>query len=174
MLAAIARPYAKAAFEYADENKVLPQWQAFLQTLAPVVQDRAVKKILLNPKMDKSKLADVLVGAIKSLPQGAENFLRLLALKHRLNLLPRIAELFTEYYSREEKVLAVEVTTAHTLTAQQNESLQTTLQKHFNKTITMQNHIDETLLGGVLIRADDLVIDASVRGKLKKLAQELV
>jgi F-type H+-transporting ATPase subunit delta len=174
MLAAIARPYAKAAFEFAEENKLLTPWLNFLQALSPITQQRVVRKALLNPTIDKNKIVDLFVEAMGELPLGVENFLRLLATKHRLNLLSRITELFRQYYSRQEKVLAVNVSTAVGLTEKQHQHLLALLEKHFGKAIEMKTQVKEELLGGVEIRAEDLVIDASVRGKLARLAQALI
>ncbi len=174
MLAAIARPYAKAAFEYAEEHHCLSEWLDFLRALAFIAKDRAVKKLLLNPQMTKEKLITLFSEIVKNLPKGGENFLLLLAEKHRFNALPSIAEIFEQYYSQQEQVLVVDITAASELTALQKTQLTATLKQHFGKSIEMKTHIDANLLGGVVIRADDLVIDGSVRAQLGKMAKELI
>lgn len=174
MLATISRPYAKAAFEYAVETKNLAGWLAFLQLLAPLSKDRAIRKILSNPSLNQQKIATLLTADIPSLSPGIDNFMQLLAAQHRLNLLPYIAELFARYHGYAEKVLAVEVTTATQLTDAQHDNIAAALQKHFGKAVTINAHVDAALLGGVLINVGDLVIDASVKGKLKNLAKQII
>ncbi len=169
-----ARPYAKAAVAFAEEKKSLSEWLHSLRLLALVAADRRVKKLVLNPQLSLEQTVDIFKSIVQPLAPGVENFLRLLSERKRLSLLPAIAELFAEYYARQAKILVVDVSTASNLSATQSAQLNQVLSQHFAKTIDMRQHVDAKLLGGALIRADDLVIDVSVRGQLEKLAKELV
>ena len=76
--------------------------------------------------------------------------------------------------SEEEKSLDVEVISAYELTAEQSDRLKTALNRKFEKEITIESRVDSALIGGAIVRAGDVVIDGSVRGKLAKLAENLV
>ena len=171
---AVSRPYARAVFEYAQAAHRLSEWSQLLQLVASVVQDPSVKKIVSNPSVDQNKLASLMIDAITPLPVGGDNFIWLLAQRKRLLLLAPIATLFAHYYADAQNTLAVDVTTATALTEVQKQNLAMALQRHFNKTIHMQAHLDRRLLGGALIYAGDLMIDASIKTTLLNLEKQMI
>jgi F-type H+-transporting ATPase subunit delta len=174
MLVTRSRPYAKGAFEYAVDTQQLTAWAQFLPILAAMINHPLVKQVWLNPQFDKHKVTTLLVTLAKPLPVGGDHFIRLLALRRRLNLVSTIAELFTQYYLHEQKILIVNVVTAAELTTLQSNQLSVLLQQHFKQTITLKNQLDPHLLGGALVRINDTVIDVSLQGKLTRLAKKLV
>lgn len=172
--ATIARPYAKAAFEYARGAKAFSEWSRGLNTAAEIVADPRVSRLCLSPQLSAADLAGLVtdVGGA-SLDAGMQNFVRVLAENHRLLLLPEIAAQYAELRSAVENTVDVEVTSAVALDAAQTENLVRALNARLKRQVRLQNSVDSALLGGAIVRAGDLVIDGSLKGRLERLATEL-
>ena len=173
-LSTLARPYAKAAFEYAvDKNQLVP-WYEQLATVAAVVANESMAGVLNNPSLTAAqqagKLGDVCGGALTG---EMRNFLAILASNKRLALLPEIYAQFAQYKANREKTVDVEVISAFDLADSARDRLAEVLGNKLERQVEVRTSTDSNLLGGVLIRAGDLVIDGSVRGKLDKLAEAL-
>jgi F-type H+-transporting ATPase subunit delta len=173
-LSTLARPYAKAAFEYAREHGALPQWSEQLVTAAAVVTDSDMAALLGKPSLTAAEQAGA-IGDVCGEALSAEmgNFLSILAANKRLSLLPEISALFEQYKANLEKTVDVEVVSAFDLADQARDKLALVLGKKLERQVNVRTSTDSSLLGGVLIRAGDLVIDGSVRGKLNKLAEAM-
>jgi F-type H+-transporting ATPase subunit delta len=173
-LSTLARPYAKAAFEYALNKQQLPQWSGQLATAAAVVADSGMEAVLDNPSLtaeqQASMLSDVCGDAISA---QVSNFIAILAANKRLALLPEIHSMFVEFKANQEKTVDVEVVSAFDLAEEAQDRLAVSLGKKLERQVTVRTSTDSDLLGGVLIRAGDLVIDGSVRGRLNKLAEAM-
>ncbi len=170
-LSTLARPYAKAAFEYAREQGVLAQWSAELATAAAVALDPAIASVLGNPSLTaEQKAATVIEVCGDALQEQARNFVKVLAGNKRLPLLGEIYTLFEYYKAQQEKRVDVEVVSAFELGAATQQTLAEVLAKKLEREVTVDTRLDPGLIGGVLIRAGDLVIDGSVRGRLNKMA----
>lgn len=170
----IARPYAKAAFEYAVEKSAVPGWGLFLQRLAYVVSDERVKQLLKNPQVDtgdKLKFLTDLAG--NDANQDQKNFLAVLARYNRLLSMPALAKLYDAFAKKYENMIDVDVTSAFALDDAEKQNLQKALEIRLGKQIAMALNEDNTLIGGAVIRAGDFVIDGSTRGKLKRLRKLL-
>lgn len=171
----IARPYAQAAFEVAQQQGKLKDWSEMLQWLAAVAADKSVHSLLGNPEVSQDALVKLFVEICgDKLNQQGQNFVRLLTENKRLNVLPEIAEQFEEQRAEAEKTVAAEVTTAFALTAEQQQVLAAALKKRLGRDVTLVSKTDESLLGGAIVRAGDMVIDASVTGQLERLANKLM
>ena len=166
----LARPYVAAAFEYALAKKDLPAWEAMLDAAASVTRDEQVQTLLETPGLSSNALADFYFDLLKSnLDAEKTNFLRLLADNNRLAVLPDIALLFKEARAAQEKTLTVEVVSAAPLDDDYKQKLIAALTERFQRQVELQCEVDKNLLGGVLVRAGDTVIDGSIRGKLNRL-----
>jgi F-type H+-transporting ATPase subunit delta len=171
-LSTLARPYAKAAFEYALESNQLQAWSKMLTLTAAVSEQDKVAELLASPEATSSELADTFVNLCgDQLDQKAANFIGELAHHKRLSLLPQINEQFEALKALQQQVVDVEVSSAFELDDSQVQTLAGKLKVSLNREVQMHTQVDKDLLGGVLIRAGDLVIDGSVRGKLAKLAE---
>ena len=172
--ATVARPYAKAAFEYARDAGALPRWSEVLATAAEIVSDPRVAAFTKSPAATADQLVDFIadIAGSKSDPH-VQGFLHLLAENHRLLLLPEIAAHYGELRSAFENIVDVEVISAVPLNDAQSEKLKAALSTRLKRRIRMQNSVDPTLLGGAVVRAGDLVIDGSLQGRLQRLATEL-
>jgi F-type H+-transporting ATPase subunit delta len=115
-------------------------------------------------------LSDVCGDAISA---QVSNFIAILAANKRLALLPEIHSMFVEFKANQEKTVDVEVVSAFDLAEEAQDRLAVSLGKKLERQVTVRTSTDSDLLGGVLIRAGDLVIDGSVRGRLNKLAEAM-
>jgi F-type H+-transporting ATPase subunit delta len=172
--ATIARPYAKAAFEYARDANAFAEWSQGLKVAAEIVADPHVAPLTKNPQWSAADLVSLITDvAAAKLNAGMQNFVRVLAENHRLLLLPEIAAHYEVLRSAVENTLDVEVISAVALDAAQQEKLKAALSTRLKRRVRMRNVVDSTLLGGALVRAGDLVIDGSLKGRLERLATEL-
>jgi F-type H+-transporting ATPase subunit delta len=170
-LSTLARPYARAAFEYARDSKRLPQWAEQLATAAAVAADQGMKVVLNDPALTAAQQAKTLNDVCgDALSIQVRNFVRVLAANKRLSLLPEICSLFAQYKANQEKTVDVEVISAFDLSDATRDGLAAVLGKKLEREVKVRTSTDRNLLGGVLIRAGDLVIDGSIRGRLNKLA----
>ena len=173
-LSTLARPYAKAAFEYAVEAKDLQSWSEGLALAASVAQQSEVVELLSSP----SATADQQASALKDicadeLSVTGQNFISILSENRRLQLLPQISQQFEVMKANLEKAVDVDVATASELDAAQQKSLSDALSAKLERKVNLQVSVDKNLLGGAVIRAGDTVIDGSIRGRLTKLAESL-
>ncbi len=172
--ATIARPYAKAAFEYARDADALADWSQGLQFAARIVADPRVATLTDDPKWTAADRADLIVDvAGAKLNAGLQNFVRVLAENHRLLLLPEIASHYEVMRSSVENTVDVDVVSAVPLNDAQAQKLEASLSTRLKRRVRMQMSVDATLLGGAVVRAGDLVIDGSLKGRLARLATEL-
>ncbi len=173
-LSTLARPYARAAFEYARDKGVLAQWSEQLATCANVAADARVADLLDSPANTSEQQAEAL-NSLCGDATGAEiqNFVRVLASNKRLSLLPEIRAQFEALKASQEHRVDVEVISAFDLEAAAVDKLSQALGRKLEREVQVSTSTDSSLLGGVLIRAGDLVIDGSVRGRLNKLAEAL-
>jgi F-type H+-transporting ATPase subunit delta len=172
--ATIARPYAKAAFEYARDANALAAWSEGLRVAAEIVADPRVTPLTKSPAWSASDLVSLITDvAGAKLDAGMQNFVRVLVENRRLLLLPEIAAHYEVLRSAVENTVDVDVVSAVPLDASQAEKLRAALSTRLKRKVRMQNSVDAALLGGAVVRAGDLVIDGSLKGRLQRLATEL-
>jgi F-type H+-transporting ATPase subunit delta len=173
-LTTLARPYAKAAFEFALEKENLSSWTEMLAFLSLVVANPDVSKLLDSPSITRDKAAEIILHiADKNLDDKTANFVKLLASNGRLQLLPEIMELYERHRANYEKTVEVELLSASELTQQQLSNLNSRLENKLGRKVNINCQTEPSIMGGLIIRAGDLVIDASIRGKLNDLADSL-
>jgi F-type H+-transporting ATPase subunit delta len=173
-LITIARPYAKAVFEFALEHKTINEWERALKKLAIIGGSKIIQPVLTNPLLPREQLANLVIEvAGDSLNDENKRLVKELAGRRRLNLLPAIEKLYDQYLSEYERTVEVKVVSAYPLDNSRLQRLQYALQNKLKRKITMHCLVDRDLLGGVVIYAGDQVIDDSLRSKLKKLSERL-
>lgn len=171
-LSTLARPYAKAAFEYALEAGDLQGWSDSLGTASSVAKQSTVDQLLSSPSSTSAEQAAALMGICgESLNSAGKNFICILSENRRLKLLPQIAHQFEIMKANQERAIEVDVASAQPLDEEQQEKLTEALSKKLERKVNMQVSLDKSLLGGAVIRAGDTVIDGSIRGRLTKLAE---
>lgn len=169
-----ARPYAQAVFDEAQKQQDLKGWSEVLNAGATAVVDPQAAMVIASPRISHAQLEEVMMalcGAKSGTAQG--NFVRLLVENRRLALLPEIAGLYEALRAEAEQSLEVTVTSAFELTDAQKQKLTEALKKRMNRAITLDCKIDKQLLGGIVIRAGDKVIDGSVTTRLGEMAHAL-
>jgi len=170
----LASPYARAAFEHAREANQLDTWKESLAQLVALTLEPKVAAALRHPdQMAAERAATLMSLAGESLPQGVGNLLHVLADNGRLALLPEVAALFEQFKQSVESAVAVHVTSAYSLSDAEADQLTASMEARLARSVTLTSETDPSLLGGALIRANDLVIDGSIRGRLNKLAGSL-
>ena len=170
----IARPYAKAVFELAHETGKLEHWSTLLRSMSYAVDDDRVGELLQNPSVGGAKVGQIIIDALGDrLDSHGRNFVRLLAENRRVGMLPEIFARFETLRAEAERTIDVNVTSAAPLTEEHKIELAASLQRRFGRDVRLHCEIDESLIGGAVVRAGDLVIDSSLRGRLQQLASSL-
>jgi len=173
-LSTLARPYARAAFEYAQAAGDLAGWEAMLNQAAAVVATEVVNKLIASPSLTSEQVAQQFIELLgEELNDKGQNFVSTLAVNKRLALLPSIAEQFALMKANIEKAVDVEVTSAFDLADDTAVKLETALATNLERQVRLTSITDSSLIGGVVIRAGDTIIDGSVRGRLAKLAEAM-
>lgn len=173
-LTTIARPYAEAVFARADETGKLDEWAETLEFLAAVAGDEAMADIIANPAVDRERKSALLLGIGEGrLSDEAQNLVRLLVENDRLAVLPDIASLYQQMKSEHDGAIDVEVVSAYALEPELEKELAAALKQKLGRNVRITSSNDPSLIGGVKIRAGDMVIDGSVAGALSQLANEL-
>ncbi|MEM8844889.1 MAG: F0F1 ATP synthase subunit delta [Pseudomonadota bacterium] len=173
-LTTAARPYARAAYDLASEHGEVDQWSDMLGFSAAVAHDSAMRAALDNPSLNKQQSADLFNEVCgDKLNQQGQNFIKLLAENDRLALLPEIAALYQHYRAQSEGTVDAELISALDVSEDQVNKIAESLTKRLGKKVSLTTHIDSSLIGGAIIKAGDMVIDGSVRGRLDKLSTTL-
>jgi len=171
----VARPYAQAAFDLARESGTLAQWSEMLGFAAAVSADSAMREAIDSPNLSVVEQADLFAQVCgDQIDDQGINFVKLLAENRRLTLFPEIAELYEELRAEAEGTLEATVISAKPMSDAQQQEMADALKARFNRDIILQVEVDESIVGGAIIRAGDTVIDGSVRGKLEKFATALI
>ncbi|GGB16834.1 F0F1 ATP synthase subunit delta [Agarivorans gilvus] len=171
-LTTIARPYAKAAFDFAVEQKALEQWTEMLSFVAEVATNEKIAVLL------RKESADTLVNLFttvcaEQLNENGLNLIKLMAENGRLNALPAVLALFLEYKAELAKEITANVVSATELDAAQQAQISASLEQRLARKVKLNCSVDASLMAGVIIQAGDLVIDSSVKGQLAKLSETL-
>ncbi|MFO7326599.1 MAG: F0F1 ATP synthase subunit delta [Pseudomonadota bacterium] len=169
----LARPYARAAFGLARDAGALPQWSAALGFAARVAADPVVAHLLHDPRLQRTDAVELLLPPDGAGGEAFRDFLALLADNRRLQLLPEIAGLYEELRADAERIVKAKVTAAKELSGDELESIRAALKRRFGREVEIEAAVDESLIGGAVIAAGDVVIDGSLRGKLSRLQNTL-
>jgi F-type H+-transporting ATPase subunit delta len=168
----LARPYARAAFSLARDHGRLKQWSSLLGFASSIAADDRVRALLSHPLLVTEELMGLL------LPPGEvdptfRQFIEMLGDNGRLPLLPEIAGLYEQARADEERTVRVKITSATPLGDDEVQRLVAPLKARFGREVIVSHDTDPDLIGGAVIDAGDVVIDGSVRGKLRRLQAQL-
>jgi F-type H+-transporting ATPase subunit delta len=165
----IARPYAAALFDLAKSDKVLPEVEAGLVAVAELAgKSPDFERFLRSPVIsadDKVKAIDAIMAKSGASPV-VSNFVRLVARNGRLFALMSMISVFRELAATERGEVAAEVTSAEPLSKTQLNALAKTLKEKIGKTVTLNEHVDPSLIGGLVVKVGSRMIDSSLRTKL--------
>lgn len=169
----VARPYAKAAFDFAVEQQNIDGWQQMLTFAAEVSRNQDVRNLLTSSSAAET-LAEMFIAICSNqLDQYGQNFIKAMADNKRLITLPDVLAQFILYRAERESTIDVDVISAHELDQEQLAKITTAMEKRLSRKVMLNCKIDKSVMAGVIIRAGDMVIDGSVRGRLRRLADTL-
>lgn len=169
-----ARPYAQAAFDEAQKLNDLKGWSEVLLAGAEAVSNAEVAMVISSPRATRKQVEGVMQALCGVKPGSQQdNFVRLLAENQRLALFPEIAAIYEMLRAEAEKALEVTVSSAFELSDAQKQKITDALNKRMNRKISLNCLTDKQLMGGIVIRAGDKVIDGSVRTRLGEMANAL-
>jgi F-type H+-transporting ATPase subunit delta len=167
----IARPYANAVFNIANDKVKLKAWSELLAVFAQFVEDGEIAQMIASPSVTDEQVIDLMANVTgETVNDEARHLLMLLAENNRLSLLGDIAVIYEELRAEAEQVMTADVSAAKPLTEEQEANISAALKKRTGRDVTLNVEVDESLLGGAVIRAGDLIIDGSALGKLNRLA----
>ena len=180
----VARPYAQAIFEYAQENNALTELSESLAAAKALLEDGQIAEFLAAPAMSDAKRLEFLQGLFAEAvgkdsvfaggSQQGTNFLKLLLENGRVVALPEIADQFEALKAKVENSVDAVITSAAPLSKAQQKAMAESLKKRLGRDVNVTTEIDENLIGGAVIRAGDVVIDGSLRARLDGLANALI
>jgi len=178
----VARPYAQALFDLANDAGGLGRWSESLTIAGQLLADKALVEYLGNPEFNDEQRLDFLTGLFAK--AGAKvlagedahgtNFVKLLLENGRVAVLPEISTHFEALKAKVENSVDATVTSATKLSDKQVDEIATALKARLGREVRIETKIDENLIGGAVIRAGDVVIDGSLRAKLEGLATALI
>lgn len=170
----IARPYAQAVFGLAQAAGDYQNWSDALRWLGAIAADPQVQELAQNPRIEEASLVRLIEDlAGDKLFDEAKNFLRLLTQNGRVLAVPQIAEQFESMRAEAEGTIEAELVSALEVPSDQQAKLARSLSKRLGREVSLNVVQDPALIGGAVLRAGDMVIDASVKGRLQKLAANL-
>jgi F-type H+-transporting ATPase subunit delta len=169
----IARPYAQAAFEVAQKQTDLKGWSAVLQTLSDLLANAEVKAVVCSPRVKQSELEALMLELAGKLNKEQSNFVRVLAQSGRLEVVAEMAAMFEALRAEAEKSAQVTVSSAFALNDDQQQKIAAALKVRLGCDIKLSCNVDKALLGGIVIRMGDKVIDGSANTRLAELAYAL-
>ncbi len=172
-LTTIARPYAKAAFDFAVEANAIESWLEQLTFAAQVSQDDTIQAYLSGGVSVEQATTLFLNVCGEQVESKGQNFLKLMAENHRLLALPQVLEEFCQLKAEHEKIVNVDVTSAVKLKAAQTKTLSAALEKRLARKVKLNCKVSKDIISGLVIQAGDMVIDGSIKGKLNRLTQTL-
>ena len=172
-LTTVARPYAKAAFDFAVNAKALDNWLIQLSFAAEVAKDETVKGFLSGGTSVEQAQELFLNVCGEQVDSECQNFLKVMAENERLLVLPQVLEQFIALKADLDQEISVDVTSAVEVTAEQKTTLSAALEKRLARKVKLNCFVDVSIVSGLIIQAGDMVIDGSVKGKLNRLATTL-
>ncbi len=172
-LTTIARPYAKAAFDFAVEANAIESWLEQLTFAAQVSQDDTIQAYLSGGPSVEQAITLFLNVCGEQVDSKGQNLLKIMAENHRLPALLQVLEHFCELKAEYEQTVHVDVTSAVKLKVAETKTLSAALEKRLARKVKLNCKVDKSIISGLIIQAGDMVIDGSIQGKLNRLSQSL-
>jgi len=169
----VARPYAKAAFDFAIEHQNVDRWQNMLAFAAEATKNEHMAEMLSGALAPETLASSFIAICGEQLDTNGQNLIRVMAENGRLKALPDVLEQFEHLRALSEATVEVHVTSATELSNEQLAKITAAMEKRLSRKVKLNCNIDKSVMAGVIIRAGDMVIDGSVRGRLERLADVL-
>jgi F-type H+-transporting ATPase subunit delta len=169
------RIYAEALFGAAkDAGRLAPVHEALSDFAAAAAESPELRAVLRNPQLESSAKAAILADLAGDEEPLFTHFLQVVAEKGRAAELEEIAKEFERLMAREERRLSVELTTARELTEAEAEAILKQIEQASGRKVEATRKVDPRLVGGIVLQAGSLRVDASIRGRLERLRHDLV
>jgi F-type H+-transporting ATPase subunit delta len=180
----VARPYAQAAFDVAQESDALAELSESFAAAKALMEDGQVAAFMAVPALSDDDRLTFLQGLFAQAvgegsvfaggSQHGTNFIKLLLENGRVGVLPEITDHFEALKAKVENTVDAVITSAAPLSNEQRQAMAASLKKKLGREVNVTTEIDENLIGGAVIRAGDVVIDGSLRARLEGLANSLI
>ncbi|MGF1742489.1 F0F1 ATP synthase subunit delta [Vibrio profundum] len=177
-LKTIAYPYAKAAFDFAKEQRALPEWHLMIAIAVEVMEQPEVAVQVSDLQQGGKAEYQAFLKFLFSVGEGlldeyAQNLIKVMAENRRLSAMREVLSEFTALKNEDDKVIDVEVTSSDPLSTEQLALLTKSLEIKFNRHVTLTTRLDTALVGGIVIKAGEIVIDGSLKSSIKRLSTSL-
>jgi F-type H+-transporting ATPase subunit delta len=170
----IAEVYARALFEAAKEDGVLDRAHDELGEFADALdEDRNLQVFLFSPYFSSEEKKDGIRRIVSDADERVLNFLELLAERHRMPALFRIRRIFEGLWAEENKLLPVVVTSATELDAGLVDDIGKRIEEQTGRRVELSSNVDPDVLGGLMVRVGNMVLDATVRNRLEQLRKQV-
>ena len=170
----IAEVYARALFEAAKDDGVLDRAHEELGEFADALeQDRNLQVFLFSPYFSSEEKKDGIRRIVSDADERVLNFLELLAERHRMPAVFRIRRIFDGLWAEENKLLPVVVTSATELDAGLVEDIGKRIEEQTGRRVELSSSVDPDVLGGLMVRVGNMVLDATVRNRLEQLRKQV-
>ena len=169
----IARPYAKAAFDFAVEQKAVDSWLEMLVFAAEVSKDSTLQQVI-HSSIAPDQLAQLFIQICgEQLNEYGHNLIKVMAENGRLSVLPDVLVEFTALKAELDKEVEAVITSAAALSDAEKTKIQKSLENRYQRKVRLTCQLDPSLMAGLVIKIGDDIIDASVRSKRTRLAEAL-
>ena len=172
-VAASAKRYAQAVFEIAREQNTFDQWLADLARLATLAEDPSFQLIMASPRVRIDQKTEILQERLEGVSPLARNLAQLLVVKGRVEIIPALLQECRRLVDTHRGVVHARVTTAVPLEPAAEEAVARQLAQLTGKQIVLTAEVDPRIVGGLVARLGDTLIDGSTRGRLENLRREL-
>jgi F-type H+-transporting ATPase subunit delta len=172
----IAEVYARALFEVAKEHDALDRIHDELNEFTDALEDEdnhELRLFFFSPYFSSEEKKDAVEKVVSGADEHFVNFLKLLAERHRIPVLPRIRRQFESLWAEEHKLLPVQVTAAVELDDELVKGIGERIQKQTGREVELSSEVDPEVLGGLVVRVGNMVLDASIRNRLEQMRKQV-
>jgi len=168
-----ARPYAEAVFGLASETDSLARWGDLLAFYAIAMQDKNLLYAIRDPRLETAQVQELLYSLFEGIGEQEKALINILLDNGKLELMPEVSEVFNQLRADATGSVTAEIVSAYELDEAQIGALAGALKNELKRDVLIETSVDSSIIGGVIIRAGDTVIDGSIAGKLRDLTSYL-
>ena len=170
----IARPYAQAIFELAQDSQQLESWSGHLELLSEIVTNEQMSSVISGPRISRDAVLEIILDiGSDAIDDQVRNLVRILTHYRRLAVIPDIAKMYETLRAEAEGIIEAEVESAQAMSSEHEQIIADALEGKLGRKVRLSNVVNKELIGGVVVRAGDWVIDGSIRAQLNKLSSAL-
>ncbi|HXI80241.1 MAG TPA: ATP synthase F1 subunit delta [Verrucomicrobiae bacterium] len=167
------RRYAEAAFEIALREESVDRWRTELDGAVAELDNAELSEALANPALPLQQRVDVVQGVFAGLSDPVRNLILLLLRRGRIRQLPRVAAEFRRLDDKRNNIVHATATSASPLDDAELRAITARLEQMSGAQVALETAVDPDLIGGIVVRIGDRLIDGSVRGRLERLRMQL-